>query len=79
MPVIGFLNAAPGRPTRRCQQRGAWTCHPQTGRAADDRPDHLYPKSWRLAEMGDAARDRGLEVVVNVFSGRAVDVGVSRK
>jgi len=27
-------------------------CHPQTGRAADDRPDHLYPK--KLAACRDA-------------------------
>ena len=64
--------------TRRCQQR-AGTCHPQTGRAADDRPADPYPKSWRLAEMRDAAGNRGLHVHVNLCTGRPECVPCSRK
>ena len=56
--VSASFDCSAGRPTRRCQQQRAGTCHPQTGRAADDRPDHPYPKSWRLAEMRDTAGEQ---------------------
>jgi hypothetical protein len=65
------------RGTARCQQR-AGTCHPQTGRAADDRSDP-YPKSWRLAEMREPARNRGSHLHVNLRTGQPEYVPCSRK
>ena len=42
-------------------------------------PTTYIPKSWRLAEMRDAARNRGLHLHVNLCTGRPEYVPCSRK
>jgi Crp-like helix-turn-helix domain len=53
--LLGVHGLAPplSVPTPGClAQRRAGTCHPQTGQAADDRPDSYQKTDWRARRIG---------------------------